>query len=231
MAFEKIFENLSFSNLFLIFGGYYLVKVNGPNTKRKELNTMKKIIAIILAAITALTFSATAFAAPFGSIEKEEAKAIVLEHAGFTAEEVTFTEVKLDYENHGFEYDIEFFADGVEYDYTVAASDGRIISFEIDNKKPAAPDGIITADEAKAIALKHAGVTENEVRFIKAELDNDDGRYEYDIEFVANGMEYDYTVSATDGKILDYDKKVEDAHFTLSFLIDFFKSLFSVIFG
>lgn len=42
---------------------------------------------------------------------------------------------------------------------------------------------LITKDQAKAIALEHAGYNAEEVKFLKARLDFDDGRYEYDIEF------------------------------------------------
>ena len=88
---------------------------------------MKKIIAIVLALATVFTFSATAFAAPSGRINKAQAKQIALDHAGFTENEVRFTKAKLDFDDGIFEYDIEFFVGRVEYDYTIAAADGRII--------------------------------------------------------------------------------------------------------
>ena len=163
---------------------------------------MKKILAIILALATVLTFSATAFAAPAGRITKAQAKQIALDHAGFTESEVRFTKAKLDFDNGIFEYDIEFYAGTVEYDYTIAAADGRIIEFDIDGQEPAAPANIIGRDEAKAIALKHAGVAESDACFIKVELDFDNGAYEYDVEFVAGKVEYDYTIAAADGKII-----------------------------
>lgn len=166
---------------------------------------MKKIIAIVLALATVFTFSATAFAAPSGRINKAQAKQIALDHAGFTENEVRFTKAKLDFDDGIFEYDIEFFVGRVEYDYTIAAADGRIIEFDIDGKEPAAPADIITKDEAKAIALGHAGVAESEARFIKVELDFDDGAYEYDVEFTANNTEYDYTVAAADGRIIKFE--------------------------
>ena len=119
---------------------------------------MKKIIAIVLALATVFTFSATAFAAPSGRINKAQAKQIALDHAGFTENEVRFTKAKLDFDDGIFEYDIEFFVGRVEYDYTIAAADGRIIEFDIDGKEPAAPTDIITKDEAKAIALGDAAL-------------------------------------------------------------------------
>ena len=90
---------------------------------------------------------------------------------------------------------------------------------------------IITEADAKAIALRHAGLTESEVRFTKVELDYDDGAYEYDIEFVAGNTEYDYTVNAANGKIVDFDREPVEHHFSLSVLVRWIKDFFAAIFG
>lgn len=64
----------------------------------------------------------------------------------------------------------------------------------------------ISRSKAKAIALRDAGVSEKEVRFIKAKLERDDGVRIYDIEFYdKNGMEYEYEIHAVTGKILESD--------------------------
>ena len=49
----------------------------------------------------------------------------------------------------------------------------------------------ISLEQAKAIALEKAGFTENQVYFKKAKLDFDDGRWEYEIEFYKDYVEYD----------------------------------------
>ncbi len=73
-----------------------------------------------------------------------------------------------------------------------------------------APDNLITKEQAKEIALDHAGYDAAQVRFIKAKLDIDDGRYEYEIEFRADGnIEYDYTINAENGRIVDFDRDYE----------------------
>ena len=43
------------------------------------------------------------------------------------------------------------------------------------------------------------------MRFGKEELDYDDGRAEYEIEFYYGGKEYSYTLDAVSGSILEYD--------------------------
>lgn len=57
-------------------------------------------------------------------------------------------------------------------------------------------------EEAKEAALKHAGLTSQEVTFVKEELDYDDGVTEYEIEFVTSMAKYEYEINASDGKVL-----------------------------
>lgn len=70
-------------------------------------------------------------------------------------------------------------------------------------KPPATPD--IGLDKAKAIAFAHAGLTEGEVAFAKGELDRDDGRLVYEIDFYSAGREYEYDIDAATGEILEWD--------------------------
>lgn len=65
--------------------------------------------------------------------------------------------------------------------------------------------GYIGREEAKTIALSHAGVTESEVTFLRIEQDQDDGRIEYSVDFTADNKEYDYEIDGYTGQILDYD--------------------------
>ena len=64
-------------------------------------------------------------------------------------------------------------------------------------------------DEATAInaALEHAGVTECYMH--RVELDTEDGREVYEIEFFSGNTEYDYTVARDTGEILSYDQDIE----------------------
>ena len=43
------------------------------------------------------------------------------------------------------------------------------------------------------------------MQFSKAKLENDDGMVEYDVSFYYNGMEYEYTINAVSGDIMEYD--------------------------
>ncbi len=68
----------------------------------------------------------------------------------------------------------------------------------------------ITKDEAIAIALKDAGLTQEQVIHLRAEFDYDDGRPEYDVDFRQGNYEYDYEIHAESGKILSRDKDWDD---------------------
>ena len=97
----------------------------------------------------------------------------------------------------------------------------------------APPENLISKDRAKEIVLEHAGYKESEVRFVKAKLDYDDGRYEYDLEFRADdNYEYEYSVNAVNGRVVEYDRDYEAPRRNNGFnLLDFFRNLFARLFG
>ena len=64
----------------------------------------------------------------------------------------------------------------------------------------------ITEAEAQAIALEHAGLTEADISRLEVRKDFDDGRQEYDVEFHADRLEYEYEIDAVTGNILSFDK-------------------------
>ena len=73
--------------------------------------------------------------------------------------------------------------------------------------------GFITVDEAKAIALSDAGYDESGVIMEKARFEkaDEDDPASYEIEFSAGGLEYEYSVDALTGKILERDMEKEDS--------------------
>ena len=143
-----------------------------------------------------------------GGITSEQAKAAALDHAGLSDSDVTFTKVELERDNGRAEYDVEFVSGDYEYDYKIAAESGMVMShskeaLSIPTANPAG--GSVTLEEAKAAALAHAGFTASDVTFTKTEFDLDDGREEYEIEFIVSGTEYEYTIDAATGKIIEYE--------------------------
>ena len=63
---------------------------------------------------------------------------------------------------------------------------------------------------AKAAALTHAGVSESQVYDTDVELDDEDGRWVYEVEFKADGMEYEYVIDAYTSAVLEYDMEQDD---------------------
>ena len=64
----------------------------------------------------------------------------------------------------------------------------------------------LSYDEAKSAALKHAGFKTDDVKFLRCELDSDDGALKYEVEFTKDGVEYEYDIDANNGTVLWVDK-------------------------
>ncbi len=67
----------------------------------------------------------------------------------------------------------------------------------------AQPTGQIGHAAAKAAALTHAGVSESQAYDMDVELDDEDGRWVYEVEFKTDGMEYEYVIDAYTGTVLN----------------------------
>ena len=64
----------------------------------------------------------------------------------------------------------------------------------------------LTLEQAQEIALNHAGFAPDQVTNLHGDFDVDDGVPEYEVGFFQDGWEYDYTIHADTGDILEYDK-------------------------
>lgn len=73
-----------------------------------------------------------------------------------------------------------------------------------------ASSGLISDSKAKEIAFAHAGLSPSSAVIEKVELDEDDGIWEYEIEFKSGGFEYKYKINAANGNILDFEKEADD---------------------
>ena len=68
----------------------------------------------------------------------------------------------------------------------------------------------VTREEAIQIALERVGLKEEAVTFTKIELDRDDGRQIWEIEFVSAGVEYEFDIDAQTGNVFDTDIDLAD---------------------
>ncbi len=146
-------------------------------------------------------------------ISAEQAQQIALDHAALTQEEVIGLRAEFDRDDN--RWDVDFRAGNWEYEYDIHAQTGAIakVDKEYDPAKTPAPQTTqpptsvrLTAEEVRAIALQHAGIAEDQIRFLRVEFDFDDGVPRYEVEFVSNGREYEYDIHAETGAILSFDK-------------------------
>ena len=148
----------------------------------------------------------------------EQAKSKAIADAKVSASAVTYTKAKLDYDDGALLYDIEFYTSTHEYDYEIDAKTGNILSRDVEaiqNKGNNSTNSGNTSsdiglDKAKSIAAKHAGFSVSSVNFSKAKLERDDGITVYEIEFYKDGVEYDYTINASNGNILEFNADRDD---------------------
>ena len=86
--------------------------------------------AIGAAAIMAVpAFAAAPVPVP---VTEEQAKAIALEKAGFTEDQVRRMKVEKDYDDGRLEYDVEFYVNGVEYSCDIDIDTGNITDYDVD---------------------------------------------------------------------------------------------------
>lgn len=150
-----------------------------------------------------------------GTISMERAKEIALQHAGVSADSVQFLKTRSDYEDGVLVYEIEFVRKNgniwQEYDYEIAAASGKIVSYDSEvetsysySDNSSSINTAVSAEQAKQIALSRVpGASASNL--IKFEQDYDDGRLEYEGEIYYQGFEYEFTIDAQSGKIVDWD--------------------------
>lgn len=105
---------------------------------KKLFSTPKRaVISTILIVVLILAIAAAIGAVIFNNVfvGKDEAKKTALKDAGLSESDVSGMHVDFDYDDGRFEYEVEFYSDGVEYEYVIQASDGGIISRDIDGGK------------------------------------------------------------------------------------------------
>ncbi len=195
-----------------------------PNTESKNTTEAKTEIRTT-AAPTTTKKQTSAF------ITAAKAKEIALADSGVKKSKAFFTKAKLEKDDGIYEYDIKFYVGLTEYEYSINAKTGSILEKDIDRpigsenqttrpqkttaaqttKKPAEQtSSFISINKAKQIALSHAGLNENDVSFKKVKLDKDEGIYEYEVEFYSGRFEYEYSINAKTGKIIDFEKDIDD---------------------
>jgi len=145
-------------------------------------------------------------------IGRDAARDAAVKHAGLDTQQVKSAVVQLDYDDGLMVYEVEFCADGWEYDYEINALDGTVLEsdkeFTGQEQLPIQPpDGDIGEQLAVETALKHAGLTLEQVENLNCERDEDDGTYYYEVTFRSGTWEYEYEIAAYSPNVLDWEKE------------------------
>lgn len=102
------------------------------------------------------------------------------------------------------QYSFEALAELTVHQLTLILADKKL---EVGFVGKPSEKGYIGRDAAKDSAVKHAGLSAQQVEEAIVQLDFDDGLMVYEVEFVCDGWEYDYEINALDGTVLDADKE------------------------
>ena len=144
-----------------------------------------------------------------GTVDEAAAQKIALEHAGVKAADATITKSKLDYEGRRQVYEIEWYAGGKKYDYEIAVDTGEILSSGYDEKTSGwsvsnSSNVTVSEADAKQTALgRVSGATEKDI--YEWQFDYDDGRPEYEGKIIYGGTEYDFTIDASSGAVVEWE--------------------------
>ena len=107
-------------------------------------------------------------------------------------------------------FDVEFRSETYRFEYEIAAGTGEILSSEMEILTPAVPSGDtaqVSEADAKALLLARVpGATEPELRI---RLDMEDGVLVYEGELRHGGREYDFTLDAVTGVLLEWSSELK----------------------
>lgn len=175
-----------------------------------------------------------------GYIGAETAKQTALEDASLSVQDVEAVTTEMSTRDGINYYQVSFQAAGQSYQYDIDALTGVIISTRTQNgektqtKQPESSDfaaavsvqpseaetlrvsqssdeAYIGEEEARRIALEHAGLDKAQATFVSSALELEEGRWVYDVEFYsADYKEYDYEIDAYAGTVVSYDYDAEN---------------------
>lgn len=150
------------------------------------------------------------------------AEDVALKDAGTDFSQARVYHTNFDFEDGHYIYEVQFTANGTEYEYQIQSSNGKILGrstepmpgYVADTNQTAGTAQVaadrntnaatISTEDAKRIALDHAGLSEDSVKRLNAYLEYEDGIEQYEVQFYEGTTEYDYTIDAVNGTILEY---------------------------
>mgnify|MGYP000484465643 FL=1 len=168
------------------------------------------ILTVLIAALCV-----TATATSKRSIQVEDGIGITLNGARFTPRDADGKQVSAFLYNGTTYVPVRAISEAMGMDVSFNSATRTVVLTTADRTASqqgasSASGNYISADRAKQIALNDAGVKESSAVFLRANLDWDDGRMQYEVEFYSGTTEYDYDIDAVTGAILSSDRDMED---------------------
>ena len=164
------------------------------------------------------TSGGTASGSSGSYIGEAAATAAALQHAGVRQADTTYLRCWVEHDDGRAEcYEVEFLAGSTEYQYEIDLYTGAVLKSERETygtsgggTASGSSGSYVGEAAARSAALSHAGVSESDASRIQVELDRDDGRTLYEVEFHVGRTEYSYEIDAASGAILKAEQEIDD---------------------
>lgn len=202
---------------------------------------MKQKFFLCTMGMAALLFSGCAKQqSQMGYIGAETAKQTALTDASLSVQDVGTITTDMSTRDGVDYYQVSFQADGQSYQYDIDALTGVIISARTQGGEAVQPEQTessafaaavstqpsetetlevskssdreyIGEEEARRIALEHAGLDSDQATFVSSSLELEKDQWVYDVEFYSSDYkEYDYEIDAYTGTVVSYDYDAEN---------------------
>ena len=163
---------------------------------------MKKIILIIALSIIIIMLAGLVFV----MVKKDNSKELIYKELNVTEKDIDIVKSELELEGWELIYEMEFYYQNVKYEFAVDMINNVIISIDKNENKINENTNQINQEKAKEIALNKAGISEESVNNIVVEEAMENGALEYEVNFVYEQFEYEFTVDSS-GVVVHFEKE------------------------
>lgn len=200
------------------------------NENTNITSSLKKFFVVVISLICSISiFSSLSIsevsAASSQYIGEAKARAIALSDAGQTQSNVRIVKSARYTKKRQPVYGIIFLTSTKKYSYEIDARTGDIVTRYVNNisgsgssnnktnstsssgtSSSTSSNKYIGTAKAKSIALAHAKVSASNIKDFEIDLDRDNGKMVYEIEFEYNDDDYEYIIDANTGKIISWER-------------------------
>ena len=179
------------------------ITYEGQYRNNKEVMIMKRIKAILMAAVLILAMSIPAFAQ---SVSSDSAVSTALSNPGLSKSQVRSLEAEFDSEDST--YSVEFVrkSNKAEYEYEISASNGKILEKSVEYKyKHNKSKKKIGKNAAVKKVSSFSGISSKVIKTGKCTYKYSHRQGVYTIKFRKGGYRYEYKVLAPTGKVIEYE--------------------------